>query len=706
MKKIRAIVVLFALLSLAFGSLGPVSGQQDSWSYPFPEFRSEFKSGELLIKLRDRVSSAAAQELVAQYGATRLRALAGDRVELWGVTPGQELETAALLNADPAVEYAEPNWKYYALGTPADPRYVEQWAHATINSPQAWDITTGSTGVIIAIVDTGIDEGHPDLAAKIVPGYDFVAGDADPHDEHGHGTHCAGIAAAITNNSLGVAGMDWQARIMPVRVLDFQGSGWTSDIASGIIWAYQNGADVISLSLGGPVYSPTLQNAVNAAHNAGSLVVAAMGNDRTGGNPTAYPAANDNVMAVAATTTTDTYAYYSQYGSHTDIAAPGGEVYFLHDLRGILSTLPTYNNFYLRTAYGFSSSYDQLQGTSMATPYVSGLAALIWSLNPALTPDQVQQTIQDTAVDLGPAGWDPDFGWGRIDALAAVMAQAVPSTPSLLPISNPGGAGNYQVDWTDSTNASGYLLQEDDNAAFTSPAVRYSGPNSQTSISGQGPGTWYYRVRATGAAGDSAWSNVQYVTVRPDPPTLAAISNAGQEDAYLVDWSPATAATGYVLEEDDDPAFGSPTTRYVGASTQYQVTGQGDGTWHYRVRATNAAGSSAPSNAESTTVAPLPLDPPTLNLIDNADADGAYLVDWPVVAGATSYTLEQSATPYFDAPQEVYAGAALQFDVTGQPPGTWYYRARAWGSGSDRGPWSNSRSAVVPAFVYLPIVIR
>jgi hypothetical protein len=463
------------------------------------------------------------------------------------------------------------------------------------------------------------------------------------------------------------------------------------------------------MSLGAPSNSPTLQNAINAAHNAGSLVVAAMGNKRTEGNPTSYPAANDNVMAVAATTTTDTYAHYSQYGPHTDIAAPGGELYYLHDTHGIMSTLPTYNNFFLHTDPfygGYNVGYDYLQGTSMATPYVAGLAALVWSMNPALTPDQVQQTIQDTAVDLGPAGWDPDYGWGRIDALAAVMAQAVPSTPTLLAITNPGGGGNYQVDWTDSTNASGYLLQEDDNASFASPAVRYSGPNSQASISGQGPGTWYYRVLATGAAGDSAWSNVEYVTVRPDPPTLAAISNAGQEDAYLVDWSASVAASGYVLEEDEDPAFGSPKTRYMGTSTQYQVTGQGDGTWHYRVHATNAAGSSAPSNVESTTVAPLPLDPPTLNPINNADGNGAYLVDWPGVLDATSYTLEQSATPYFEAPQEVYTGADPQFNVSDQPPGTWYYRARAWGDGLARGPWSEPGSVVVPAFIYLPIVIR
>jgi len=703
--KMRIAVVLFALLGLAFGSLGPASGQESQPPYPFPPFSSELNPGQVLVKLQDRVSAAAAQEVRTQYGATRLRTLIGDEVELWHVAPGQELEVVARLNADPAVEYAEPNWRYQALGTPNDPAFPGQWAHPKINSPQGWDLTTGSPGVVIAIVDTGIDEGHPDLAPKIVAGYDFVDHDTNPHDLNGHGTHCAGIAAAVTNNGVGVAGMDWQARIMPVRVLDIEGSGWLSDIAEGIIWAYQNGADVISLSLGGPDNSQTLQNAINAAHNAGSLIVAAMGNQRTEGNPTNYPAANANVMAVAATTTTDTYAYYSQYGSHTDIAAPGGEISYLHDPKGILSTLPTYN-FYLRTAYGFSANYDYLQGTSMATPYVAGLAALLWSQTPSLTPDQVQQTIQDTAVDLGPAGWDSSFGWGRIDVLAALQARALPSTPTLLPIVNSDGAGDYLVDWADSTNASGYVLQEDDNASFASPTIRYSGSNSQASISGQMPGTWYYRVLATSPAGDSAWSNVEWVTVKPNPPLLSAIDNAGQEDAYLVSWSAATAATGYILEEDDDPGFGSSTTRYVGASTQYQVTGQAGGTWHYRVRATNAAGSSAPSNVKATTVAPLPLPDPTLAAIDNDDSDDAYLVDWSDVAGATSYTLEQSASPYFEAPLEVYTGAVSEYDVAGQSLGTWFYRVRAFGPGLDKGPWSTAESAIVPAFVYLPLLTR
>jgi len=213
---------------------------------------------------------------------------------------------------------------------------------------------------------------------------------------------------------------------MPIRVLDDYGSGWDSDIIQGITWAYEHGADILNLSLGGPGYSQSMQDAINSAHAAGCLIVAAMGNcrdeckigDETYDNPTSYPAANSNVFAVAATNQADTYAYYSQYGPHCDIAAPGGEPG--HDsTTGIYSTMPT-GNVYLTTRYSYSNNYDFLQGTSQATPYVSGLAALVWAVHPGFTPDEVQVIIESTAVDLGSPGWDEDYGHGRIDALAAV----------------------------------------------------------------------------------------------------------------------------------------------------------------------------------------------------------------------------------------------------------------------------------------------
>jgi len=781
------------LLGLTAGSLVSAAQETRPANTPATQAVGEFKPGALLVKFSGELSASLAQSVMDQYGATYVRTLYGSAVQVWQVAEGQELALAAQLTADPLIEYAEPDHIYHILEmpqdtavTPNDSGYPNQWAHPKINSPAAWDVTTGSTSVTIAIIDTGIDEGHPDLASKVVAGYDFVSDDSNPHDGNGHGTHVAGIATAITNNTIGVAGVDWNARIMPIRVLNDAGSGYSSDITEGINWAYQHGAKVLNLSLGGPGYSQSMQDAVTAAHTAGSLVVAAMGNDNT--STPSYPAAYYNVLAVAATGPTDGKASYSNYGSHCDIAAPGGDMGWYHDPAGIYSTMPTYD-VYLTTHYSYYKNYDYLNGTSQASPYVAGLAALIFGLDTSLTPDEVQQIIEDTAVDLGATGWDVYYGWGRINAAAAVK----PSVPTLDNITNDDLNGNYTVDWTDVSGAT-YTLQEDDNSSFTSPNEYNAGTTSQYSVSGQTIGMWYYRVRATRASVDSDWSNTQSVSVAPSAPTLIAIGNgdldgnytvdwtdvsgatytlqedsnssfispneyntgttsqhsvSGQDagawyyrvrateggmnsnwsttqsvgvapsaptlnaisnptntDEYLVDWGSVTGATGYTLQEDNNASFTSPEIRYMGAATQYNVTGQREGTWYYRVSAYNSVGSGPWSGNPSTTVNPLPLDEPTLLPPDNADGDDSYLVAWSVVPSATAYTLEESNNPYFDDPNPVYSGDLLQYNVTGQSGGTWYYRVRAFVATSGiHGPWSVAASVIVPAKIYLPLVL-
>lgn len=199
------------------------------------------------------------------------------------------------------------------------------------------------------------------------------------------------------------------------------GAQWGhSRIGSRTAWARQHGASILNLSLGGSEYSQAMQDAVTSAHAAGRLVVAAMGNYRTSGNPTNYPAACNHVLAVAATGTDNTYAYYSQYGPHCDLAAPGGEMSYYHDPDGIYSTTPTYAC--TMSGQGYSLNYDRLQGTSQATPFVAGVAAILRGMLPFSGPDVIQQILQRTATDLGPAGWDPDYGWGLLQADDAVRA--------------------------------------------------------------------------------------------------------------------------------------------------------------------------------------------------------------------------------------------------------------------------------------------
>jgi len=714
-KRVQFALALAILLLPVVWGLWPAAAQEESGSQSEAVGRSQagaeipiaegvtagFQVGELLVKFRPGVSASAVEASPAPYGATRLRTLYGTDTQVWQVPEGQEWATARLLKADPIVQYAEPNFIAHAFATPNDPYFNNQWAHALVESEAAWNFSTGSGGVTIAVLDTGIDGTHPDLAGKIAPGFDAVDGDSNPQDENGHGTHVAGIAAAATNNGTGVAGMDWQARIMPVRVLNDQGSGTYGDIIEGINFAYQNGADVLNLSLGGTASSSLLQAAINDAYAAGSLVVAAMGNENSW--VPQYPAASANVMAVAATGPSDSRASYSNYGSHCDIAAPGGEAPY--DPYGIFSTMPTYDVY--MTYEGFATWYDYVSGTSMAAPYVAGLAALVRSADSTLTPDEVQALIQNTADDKGSAGWDQYYGHGRINALAALQAASppvVPAAPTLLSINNDAGLPSFTVSWTTVADATGYTLEEDDNASFSTPTVRYSGVNLQFLVTAPAGGIWHYRVRAFNSAGDGPWSNSVSTTVRPGAPVLNTISNPTNDDEYWVTWSAPSGAAGYRLQEDDNSAFSSPLVRYEGLDKQYRVTGQPGGTWYYRALAYNTAGDGAWSVTRSTTVYSGSLSRPILYSIDNSDGDGQYLVNWSSVSGATSYTLEESLGPYFDDPMTYYPGPATQFNVSGKSGGTWYYRVRALGSGGSS-PWSDAQSANVTAWVYLPFVV-
>ncbi len=330
-----------------------------------------------------------------------LAEIADLRVQRVSVPPGQEEAMVDRLSKDPRVEYAELDHLVHATIIPNDTGYTYQWGPSKIQAPAAWDVTVGSSDIIIAIVDTGVDLDHPDLNAKIVSGWDFVNDDPIAQDDHNHGSHVAGIAAAETNNHQGVAGISWQARIMPVKVLDNEGDGSYSDVAEGILWACNHGATIINLSLGGSAYSHTLEDAVEQAAGNGCLIVAAAGNGS--GDGVDYPARFPEVMAVAATSQNDVRAGFSDYGPEVEVAAPGVDIY---------STL-------------WNDKYGLKSGTSMAAPHVAGLAALVWSVCPYLTHEEVRTIIQSTADDRGPAGWDVYYGFGRINALAAVEGTSV-----------------------------------------------------------------------------------------------------------------------------------------------------------------------------------------------------------------------------------------------------------------------------------------
>ncbi len=279
-----------------------------------------------------------------------------------------------------------------------------------------------------------------------------------------------------------------------------------------------------------------------------------------------------------------------------------------------------------------------------------------------------------------------DSLWSKTES-----ARVVPAAPLLDPISNADGNGDYLLDWSNVTGATGYQLEEDDNPTFTSPAVRYSGANTQYQVYGQATGLWHYRVRASNAGGDGLWSNAEQVGVLPAVPALAPIDNADGDGEYLVDWDAVAGAVTYQLQEDDNPAFDSPTVRYAGEDSQYQVSEQEGGLWYYRVRAANASGESAWSSTEAVGAAPAA---PVMATISNLEGDGEYLVDWADSTGATSYQLQEDDNSAFSSPTVRYTGVDSQYQVSAQEIGLWYYRVRA-SNVYGEGPWSNTRSVGV-----------
>lgn len=326
----------------------------------------------------------------------------------------------------PGVLALHPNAEVHVLDLiPDDPEWGRQYAPALLQLPQAWPLLSSCLPVTIAIIDTGLDLAHPDLMPRLWTnpgesglgregngldddgngyvddwrGWDFVSDDNLPQDDHNHGTHVAGIAGAEANNHqgiAGVAGVGCPARLLPLKVLSASGSGTDADVASAVVYAADQGARVINLSLGDTAQTPAIEVAIDYAVAHGALVAAAAGN--SGGSGIYYPAAYNNALAVASTTSNNDRSFFSSFGPQIDVAAPGSSIY---------SAVPG-------NLYGYSS------GTSMATPQVAGVAALLASQPQFDTPAKIRTALEATALDLGPLCWDPYVGAGLVQAAAAL----------------------------------------------------------------------------------------------------------------------------------------------------------------------------------------------------------------------------------------------------------------------------------------------
>jgi thermitase len=558
---------LFSLFSVLIG-LTIISGVDQAGradtSPAAPSCPGDYVPGVVLVSFRDGLST-----VERQAGLHVITTLPGIDVATLRAPVGQECAALETLKQDPRVAFAELDYAAHATETrffsktwflaPDDPAWPQQWGPERIGAPQAWAVTISTSDVIIAIVDSGVQLNHEDLAANLwsnpgeIPdnkqdddsngqvddfwGWHFyhdlvwngeeyvyqLLEDNAVMDENGHGTHVAGVAGARINNSVGIAGMAGGSRLMIVKVLDEYGDGWYSDIAQGIIYAVDNGARVINLSLGGRAPSQTLQEAVNYAHAHGALMVAAAGNrdPKDGYNAVLYPAACEHVLAVAATDQDDVRSSFSNHGSQVDVAAPGVDIY----------------------STWYRGNYTTKDGTSMAAPHVSGLAALIWSTHPDRTVTRVSQIITSTAADVNSGtlllpDWDEYLGWGRIDAGRALSVATRSGDLRLTAASFPVAAGEMAVitaSLPSTDTGSGFLNQFTFRAlgGAVSPTVVTTSANTAavTLTADSTPGM----ITVTAACLPARWSaggrrqaagvltGELYIRVLPGPPVSIAL---------------------------------------------------------------------------------------------------------------------------------------------------------------------------------------
>lgn len=357
----------------------------------------------LLVQFQQGASPAQRENALADAHGAAAGSIPELRVQKIHVAQGDLAAALSRLQASPSVAFAEADGLLYAAAVPNDPMWPSEASQVRVRAPEAWDSTTGSSSVVIAVLDTGIDPATPDLQGALVPGWDFVNNDADPRDDHGHGTLVAGAAAARGNNGIGMAGYCWTCSLMPVKVMGADGAGLMSTVASGITWAADHGARVINLSLTGGAYS-TLASAVQYAQSKGAVVVAAAGN--SGSASATYPAAYPGVVGVSGSNPDDTLNTSSNYGSWVRVAAP-------------------WCNYgtSMRQSDG-SYRYASFCGTSSATPAVAGILGLAFALNPSASNTQVVSALERGTV---PVAGSRQVTTGRVDALLALNGPSAPT---------------------------------------------------------------------------------------------------------------------------------------------------------------------------------------------------------------------------------------------------------------------------------------
>ena len=467
-----------------------------------------FVKGRVLVQPRAGLSEAEVDKALKPHGGKRVQHIKQINVYVVELPPqANEVAVAQLLAKNPHFKFAELDRVHEPLQLPNDPYYSNAWHLPKIKAPTAWDSTVGD-GVTIAILDSGVEPTHPDLAPQMVPGWNFYDANSDTRDVTGHGTQVAGIAAAAGNNAAGVAAINWRAKLMPIRVTDTSGYAYSSTIAQGITWAADHGARVANLSFSRVSTVSAALKAAEYMRSKGGVVVVAAGNS---GVLEADPP-SDVLTAVGATDTVDAKTGFSSYGGYVDLAAPG--VSIMTTKRGAL--------------------YGSCSGTSAASPVAAGVYGLMISANPGLQPTTLDQVLFSTAADLGASGYDEYYGWGRVDAAAAVakakqtiaIDTQAPSNSIASPTSgNVSGLVPVNVNATDNIGVTRVEFYANSGLIGTDITAPYAF-SWDTSTYSDGSAT--LQSRAYDASGNQASSSTVSVTVINDtiPPTVAITSPA------------------------------------------------------------------------------------------------------------------------------------------------------------------------------------
>ena len=497
--------------------------------------------GEVVVELAEPTLSNASR-LLAAFAALlgedpakvleRLAAQPVLRALRLHLRPGLgELEACRRILTSPLVRYAEPNLIFRAAVTvPDDPRYPQQWNlwdTYGINADVAWDLQRGSSSLTLAVIDTGIDFTHPDLAGRILSnGYDFVNGDPNPADDDGHGTMIAGIACANCDNLRGVAGIDWYAGIMPIKALDSNGQGSLDAVVNSIYHAANHGAAVINMSFTSSTFSKMLQDAVEYAHSQGCVMVAAAGNEGT--TLVDYPAGLTYVIGVGSIGEDGQRSYFSNHNTSVDLVAPGEDIW--------------------STRLG--GGYGAGNGTSEAAPHVSAAALLVRAEYPGSTPEEVWRRLRDGARDMGSPGYDEEYGWGLLDLYASLRVPLVSITspgdysyPASGKVSATASSANIGIKylelWVDGE------LEETHTLAVPSSSVSHT--FASWDLSGLGEGTHQIAVKAVDGGGTVSGGQAVTVfrnTTQPRPST----------DWYLAEGCTAFGFEEYVLVQNPNPS--------------------------------------------------------------------------------------------------------------------------------------------------------